>query len=106
MTTTNRTATNVDAHIGKRLKSIRRQRDITQTQLGKLVDVSFQQIQKYEKGVNRISVSRLWKFCELLYVSPAYFFEGLEPRSGQVANDQMGSTPYRDRSFDAFSAAE
>jgi len=106
MASTNRAATNVDIHIGKRLKSIRRQRDITQSQLGKMVDVSFQQIQKYEKGVNRISVSRLWKFCELLYVSPAYFFEGLEPRSSHVANDRPNTMPYRERSFDAFSAAE
>ncbi len=72
-----RSTTAVDVHVGRRLKALRRGHDLSQTQLGGHVDVTFQQIQKYEKGVNRISVSRLWRFCECFNVRPDYFFEGL-----------------------------
>ena len=69
--------TTIDVHIGKRLKRLRRDRELSQTALGRAANVSFQQIQKYERGCNRISVGRLWDFCKLLDVSPTYFFEGL-----------------------------
>lgn len=72
-----RSATAVDIHVGKRLRSLRREHNLSQTELGKHVDVTFQQIQKYEKGVNRISVSRLWRFCQLFNVRPDFFFVSL-----------------------------
>lgn len=72
-----RSANDVDAYVGKRLKILRREHDLSQSELGSHVFVTFQQIQKYEKGQNRISVSRLWKFCEFFNVGPNYFFEGL-----------------------------
>jgi len=72
-----RSATPVDVHVGQRLKTLRRERNLSQTALGNHVNVTFQQIQKYEKGVNRISVSRLWSFCECFDIGPDYFFEGL-----------------------------
>ncbi len=86
-----RSATAVDVHVGRRLKALRRGHDLSQTQLGGHVDVTFQQIQKYEKGVNRISVSRLWRFCEYFDVRPDYFFEGLL----EVSRETEGlKTPY------------
>lgn len=72
-----RSATAVDIHVGKRLRTLRREHDLSQTELGNHVDVTFQQIQKYEKGVNRISVSRLWRFCQLFNVRPDFFFVSL-----------------------------
>jgi len=72
-----RSATIVDSHVGKRLKTLRRECDISLIELGNQVDVTFQQIQKYEKGVNRISVSRLWQFCKFFNVRADYFFDGL-----------------------------
>lgn len=71
-----KTATEMDVHVGRKLKNLRRMKELSQTELGRATNVSFQQIQKYEKGLNRISVGRLWDFCEVFNVSPTYFFEG------------------------------
>ncbi len=49
---------------------------LSQTKLGDALDVTFQQIQKYEKGANRIGASRLQQLARVLEVAPAYFFEG------------------------------
>lgn len=73
-----KTATEIDIHVGQKLKRLRRRKELSQTALGRAANVSFQQIQKYERGQNRISVGRLWDFCELLDVSPIYFFEGFD----------------------------
>ncbi len=67
-----------DAAIGKRLRQLRTERGLTQTQLGDMLDVSFQQIQKYEKGTNRIGSGRLWVISRLLNAPITYFFEELE----------------------------
>jgi len=48
---------------------------MSQKELAELVNVTFQQIQKYEKGLNRIGVSRLYEFCQILQVKPSYFFQ-------------------------------
>ncbi len=73
----NRTATIIDEYVGSRLKSLRMDRGVSLNELGELVDVSYQQIQKYENGSNRISVGRLWDFCKVFEVVPNYFFLGL-----------------------------
>tara|TARA_R110000751_G_scaffold87156_5_gene172952 strand:+ start:8084 stop:8413 length:330 start_codon:yes stop_codon:yes gene_type:complete len=54
---------------------------MTQQQLGDMVGIKFQQIQKYETGMNRISASRLWDIAKALEVPINYFFEGLESES-------------------------
>ena len=72
-----RNATTVDNLVGSRLKRLRLKVDITQAELSKRVNVSYQQIQKYESGANRISVSRLWEFCEVFGVLPNYFYLNL-----------------------------
>ena len=70
----------VDVHVGNRLKLRRTMVGMSQDKLGQMVGLTFQQIQKYEKGANRIGASRLYQFATLLDVPPAYFFEGLEAR--------------------------
>ncbi len=54
----------------------------TQQQLAEAVGIKFQQIQKYETGMNRVSASRLWDIAEALDVSVSFFFEGLDDQAG------------------------
>jgi transcriptional regulator with XRE-family HTH domain len=69
---------NIDILIGQKLRYRRMQLNITQEQLGKIVGLTFQQIQKYEKGANRISASRLAELAKALDVPLTYFFEDLD----------------------------
>ncbi|SFP05793.1 helix-turn-helix domain-containing protein [Tranquillimonas alkanivorans] len=68
----------VDVHVGKRVRHRRWMVGMTQQQLAEAVGIKFQQIQKYETGMNRISASRLWDIAEALDVPVSFFFEGLE----------------------------
>lgn len=70
-----RTATAVDAYIGARMRECRNAVGLTQTALGEKLGVTFQQIQKYESGVNRVTAARLFEICEALDVSLASIFE-------------------------------
>lgn len=70
-------ATDVDAHVGERLRSMREERGLSQEALGQRVDVSFQQIQKYERGANRVGASRLYEFAQVFSVPVETFFNGL-----------------------------
>ena len=79
----------VDVHVGKRVRHRRWMVGMTQQQLASKVGIKFQQIQKYETGMNRISASRLWDIAEALDVSIGFFFEGLEEQSPSVANDTL-----------------
>ena len=67
-----------DAAIGNRLRTLRLQRGLSQTELGTLISVTFQQVQKYEKGTNRISAGRLQRIAEVLSVPVAFFFASFE----------------------------
>lgn len=67
----------VDRHIGQRLSQRREEKNLTMAQLGIGVGVSFQQIQKYESGKNRISASTLYAVCMVTKTRMDYFFEGL-----------------------------
>jgi len=73
----------VDVYVGSRLKMRRSFLGMSQERLGQAVGVTFQQIQKYEKGANRIGASRLYQFAHLLSVGPAFFFDGIDGRSAQ-----------------------
>jgi len=68
----------VDVHVGKRIRHRRWMVGMTQQQLGEVVGIKFQQIQKYETGMNRVSASRLWDIATALDVSISFFFEGLD----------------------------
>lgn len=70
-------AVNVDRHVGNRLRLRRTVLGISQTTIAERVGISFQQVQKYERGVNRISASRLCQFARVLDVPVVYFFDGL-----------------------------
>jgi transcriptional regulator with XRE-family HTH domain len=70
-----RTATAIDAYIGARMRERRNAAGLTQAALGEKLGVTFQQIQKYESGVNRVSAARLFEICDVLDVSLASMFE-------------------------------
>ena len=80
----------VDRHIGLRLRSRRLAMQMTQTDLADALGVTFQQVQKYEKGSNRVSASTLMQLAETLKVPIAYFFEGLQPEGtrGEGAHEE------------------
>ena len=64
----------IDKYVGNQLRLKRLARGVNQTELGKALKVSFQQVQKYESGANRISMSKLWLACDLLKAKPEDFF--------------------------------
>ena len=66
----------IDQYVGNRVRMRRNMLGISQKTLGAALDVSFQQVQKYEKGTNRIGASRLQNISRILAVTPAYFFDG------------------------------
>ncbi len=68
----------VDVHVGNRVRLRRTLLGMNQTQLGDAVGVAFQQVQKYERGTNRISASRLFQFALILDVPVSYFFDDLD----------------------------
>jgi transcriptional regulator with XRE-family HTH domain len=76
-----------DAEIGQRVRSLRLQRGLSQTELGNLINVTFQQVQKYEKGANRISAGRLQRIAEVLGVPVAYFFAGEKSAAGGAGQE-------------------
>ncbi len=76
----------VDIHVGKRLRLRRSVLGFSQEYVGKKLGVTFQQIQKYERGVNRVGSSRLYDFARILKVPVAYFFEALEEPQGFAEN--------------------
>ncbi|MFT4150136.1 MAG: helix-turn-helix transcriptional regulator [Paracoccaceae bacterium] len=79
----------VDAHVGKRIRHRRWMVGMTQQQLADKVGIKFQQIQKYETGMNRVSASRLWDIADALGVSIAFFFEGLADAPPQAAEGDL-----------------
>lgn len=87
------TADSVDVHVGKRLQLRRSLLGLSQEKLGEAVGLTFQQIQKYEKGLNRISSGKLFQFSNILDVPVQYFFDALEGMNqnanrGLADNDQ------------------
>jgi DNA-binding XRE family transcriptional regulator len=70
-----RSANAIDEFIGARMRERRHALNISQADLGKKLSVSFQQIQKYEKGINRVSAARLFDICKALNVSLSSMFE-------------------------------
>jgi transcriptional regulator with XRE-family HTH domain len=66
----------IDKHVGSRIRMRRLMLDMSQTDIAAALGLTFQQVQKYEKGTNRISASRLLRLCQVLQVPVAFFFEG------------------------------
>ena len=72
----------VDRHVGRKVCEKRIALGYNQSDLGRALGLTFQQIQKYEKGANRISASKLWDIARFFGVDVSYFFEGLTARPG------------------------
>ena len=68
----------IDVHVGERVAAYRKVAGLSQEALGDAIGVTFQQVQKYEKGTNRIGASRLFEISRALDVPLSVFFEGLE----------------------------
>jgi transcriptional regulator with XRE-family HTH domain len=79
----------VDVHVGTRLRQRRTLLGMSQTKLGSSVDLTFQQIQKYERGANRMGSSRLFEFAKVLDVPVSYFFDEM-PASTRAAKPAPG----------------
>ncbi|MCE3232392.1 MAG: helix-turn-helix protein [Rickettsiaceae bacterium] len=82
----------VDIHVGKRLRARRTILGMSQEEIGDAVGITFQQVQKYERGLNRIGSSRLYQFACLLGVGVAYFFEEFEEPQEQLSLSEESST--------------
>jgi len=80
----------VDVYVGNRLRKKRLESGVSQEQIGDAVNVTFQQIQKYEKGYNRISCSKLFEIAQFLKTKVGYFFEDLPYKTVASSDD----TPY------------
>lgn len=84
-----RAASSVDVHVGTRIRLRRKTLKMSQEQLGEQLGITFQQVQKYERGTNRVGASRLWKISQVLDVPVQFFYNGL-PDS---AEGDSGVTP-------------
>lgn len=86
-----RAANPVDVHVGTRVRLRRQVMKMSQEKLGDKLGVTFQQVQKYERGSNRIGASRLWKISEVMDVPVNFFFDGLSESyaRGEFAEDDQ-----------------
>ena len=73
----------IDKHVGSRLRMRRKMLGMSQEKLGEALKITFQQVQKYEKGTNRVSASRLQHISHILQVPVPFFFEGAPHQPGQ-----------------------
>jgi transcriptional regulator with XRE-family HTH domain len=83
----------IDQHVGSRVRMRRMMLAMSQTDLGNALGLTFQQIQKYEKGTNRIGASRLQHICHILQVSVAFLFEGAPSVLGTPLATEMARSP-------------
>lgn len=90
----------VDIHVGTRLKQRRVAMGMSQGELAEAVGITFQQVQKYERGANRMSASRLYEFSNVLETSVSHFFEGLESQKAQTAKVAAGGFAEETASFE------
>lgn len=79
----------VDIHVGRRVRTARLTHRMSQTELAVAVGVTFQQIQKYEKGVNRIGTGRLHAIAKVLKMPVTFFFEGIDKNPKEVRDSGM-----------------
>ncbi len=96
------TPNTVDVHVGQRLRVRRSLLGLSQERLAEAIGLTFQQVQKYERGMNRISAGRLFQFSKILDVPVAYFFEHL----GQGAENQNNYQGLSDSEQEGFLPAD
>ena len=83
----------IDRHVGSRVRMRRMMLSMSQEKLGDSLDLTFQQIQKYEKGTNRIGASRLQQISLVLQVPVSFFFEGAPSPTGTPGGFAEGASP-------------
>lgn len=83
----------IDVQVGNRVRIRRMLIGMSQERLGDLLGLTFQQVQKYEKGVNRIGAGRLYEIARILNVPVDFFYEGVTAAGQSGANQQEGSPP-------------
>ena len=95
-----RKPSHVDAHVGSRIRLRRKLLGLSQQQLAQRLGLTFQQVQKYERGVNRVSASKLYETAQVLGAPVTHFFEGLDgephfdrPPAGEAAVTAFLMTP-------------
>lgn len=82
----------VDRHVGLHIRMRRKALGISQEKLADSLGLTFQQVQKYERGANRVSASKLWEIARALKTNVAYFYEGLEDEADDSARSVIGSS--------------
>ncbi len=82
----------IDKHVGSRVRMRRMMLSMSQEKLGDALGLTFQQVQKYEKGTNRIGASRLQQIAHILQVPVSFFFEGA-PAGSSGGHHGMGEAP-------------
>ena len=85
-----RSATAIDAYIGARMRERRIALQLTQAGLGEKLGVTFQQIQKYEEGINRVGAGRLQQISQVLEVPVSFFFEGAKGNGAETHTVNSG----------------
>ena len=88
----------IDKHLGSRVRMRRMLLGLSQEKLGEALGVTFQQVQKYEKGMNRIGASRLQDIAKILDAPPSFFFEGA-PTAAAAAAPQCGFSEGQSATF-------
>lgn len=106
-----RTVDPIDEYVGKRVRARRKMLGLSQTQVGNHLGITFQQVQKYERGTNRIGSGRLFRLADFLDVDVAYFFEGaryaLDPDLEKTdIEDHMGRGETRELVYAYYSIAD
>ena len=96
-----------DKEIGKRIKVRRLELNMSQQSLGEALELTFQQIQKYEKGTNRVSAGRLQQIAKILKVSPSFFYDsGTQTENAAHGLFELLDTAYSMRLVKAFAKIE
>lgn len=90
----------IDQHVGTRIRGRRVGLRISQTKLGQSIGVTFQQIQKYESGTNRVGASNLFKIAKALGVEVAFFFEGVAREEMEMEGASLGLAEAPPQAFD------
>src|SRR6266498_5520873 len=83
----------IDKHVGSRVRMRRMMLSMSQEKLGDALGLTFQQVQKYEKGTNRIGASRLQQISLILQVPVSFFFEGAPPPPGKLTEPGEAPSP-------------
>lgn len=85
----------IDLYVGERLRQRRKVMNMSQSDLGEMVGVSLQQIQKYELGVNRIAASKLYELAQALRVPVTYFYEGMDVDNENSEGDDSNKINFK-----------